>query len=925
MRSPVLAIVWEVGLGHRRGFLGVLTALPVCALGAHWLAAPERNEWLSALATVPLGFCLLALFVFFTFTEESREQKLAVFPVRLFSLPVRTVGLVAVPMISGALAVALFSVAWTTLVLSPLGGSPALLRPAAILVTGLNLYLAAMWGLAHFRLGRLFVCGVIGVLLVWGLVFPEALMPEAWAGLSHGGQHTVLLTGALALNSAAFVWAWTAVELQRHARPRATTGGIACRQTLGSATRTPLRPFSSPAQAQLWMEWRRNGRILPGVLLLLLVVGLPVLPLVIEFNPANTLQVAGWMILAPLALATVLGKAFAVVDFWSQDLSLPPFVAVRPQGSADLVFCKLRVAALSTALAWGLLMVGLGIMLAFWGDAALGKDIWRQFRSDHSRAGQFLIALLALMALLCITWRQLTVSLWLGLFGRVGVFSAAVVIGFALYFVGLPWLANWALGQDFLRWETRVPWDWFIWAITAMFVGKMGLASWSWNKSYHRGLVSAQRILGYWGFWVASTACLVALIVLALPGYPWIRNGLALFGLLWMPLARTGLATLSLSANRHRTPKAGRLALPPVASSTEPQMAISPGRSKIMTLALPSVAGALCVVAIVMAFRVVDHVPHGVSGGECQLRLLQLGEGSPTVVLESDLRGVIESWWPLLRELADNHRVVAYDRAGRAGSSPSSSPLTGERVAQQLHAALADARIAPPYLFVGNGAGASHARIFAHRYPDEIAGLVLIDPPPNETSAEALAWLDANRAEQMPEIRRWMQMYPAGVYGYGLLQFELAEQRLELLPLPARAAARGVRWDEVTDGTLYGMGINVGCMEPGPADEFRRMDEIVLEDRRAWPLPAVPVTLITGLKRGLLGNVDRPCLDDFLANRKLAQHRDWLQKLPSARHIVTLESGGDMPPDQPELIIRAVREMCSPSSSPRPAPSPGVP
>jgi pimeloyl-ACP methyl ester carboxylesterase len=918
VRSPVPAILWEIGLAHRRGFAALAAAVPVCAVAAHFLAAPERNELMSALAMVSLGFCLLALFVFFTFTETSREQKVAVFPVRLFALPVKTVVLVATPMLSGAVVVGLFSLAWSKFVLAPLGETSALLRAPVILATGLMTYMATMWGMARFRLGRLFLCGVIGVVLIWGLVFPEALLPEGLAGMPEAWQRAALAAGAAVLNLAAFVWAWIAVERQRHVRVRATPSQVALPWSVTSTVQKPSRPFASSAQAQFWMEWRRNGRLLPGATILFALVAAAGLPLLIEFNGVNTLKVAGWMMLFPLALATLLGKSMAVVDFWSQEMTLPPFVAVRPQSCADIVFAKMRAAAWSAGLSWCGLLAGVGIVLGLWGDTSLVRQAWQEFRAGHSAAQQLLIIALALLAVLVLTWRQLVVSLYVGLFGRVGVFGAAVVVSFAGYFVALPWVTNWAVDQGPLRWEPTVPWQMFIWAITGTFLAKMCLAFWAWNLSCRHGLVSAHRFLRFWAFWTVSTGCLTGLVLLALPGYPWMRNCLALFFLLAVPLARPGLAPLALSANRHRKPTDSLAAGWRVFADLNLRAPESRAANRTVPIAAGVHALAMNLLVVIAAFSLAAQVPHRVGAGDCRLRLLSLGKGSPTILLESDLQSVIESWWPVIQDLARDHRVVAYDRAGRGGSGVSSGPISGERVAQRLHAALVNAKVPSPYVLVGSGVGALHARIFAHRYPREIAGIVLVDPPLAETTTDAMNWLQTNRAELMPEIRKWLQMYPAGVYGYGVREFQLAEQQLELLPPAARKAERNVRWDEVTDGTLYGMGINFGYMAPGPAEEFQQMDEIVLEDRRAWPLPAVPVTLLTGLKRGLLGSVDRPALDDFLAERKLTQHREWLGRLPAARQIVTLESGGDLLGDHPQLILQAVREMCQPlAASPR--------
>jgi pimeloyl-ACP methyl ester carboxylesterase len=906
VQHPAFAILWEIWAAHRRGFVGLAAAIPACAMAARLMAAPGQNFFWSGLAVVLLGFCLLALFVFFTFTETSREHKLAVFPVRLFALPVKTGVLVATPMLSGAVVVTVFYLAWAKLVVTPLGEAPALVRPGLILATGLTTYTAIMWGMARLRLCRLFLCGLIGVLLVWELIFPEALLPDALARVSLGWQTAIQCAGLVVLNSGAFLWARVAVEGQRHERMRSHRAAAA--QSTWQANATKL-PFRTSAQAQCWMEWRRNGRLLPGGVILFALLAISGLPMVIEFNGANTLTVAGWMILFPIAMATLLGKSFAAADFWSQDMTVPPFLAIRPQSCGDIVFAKIRTAAFSAGLGVVLLLSGLVMVLVLWGDNSLVRQGWQEFRTAHSSYALILIVLMSVVALALLTWRQLVVSLYVGLFGKAGVFATTVIASFAVYFVGLPWLVNWALDEGFLRWESRMPWRVLLWATAGIFSAKMWLAWWGWSQSHRRGLLTRRSICIYWLCWMAGTACLAALVLLAFPGYWWVRNCLALLCLLVLPLARPGLAPLALAANRHRTPSAGQAAAAHRLLRPGLTVSVTQPLPRALAIAWPGLAATLSLLTIVAARMVSDHTPGRVDAGDCRLRLLQMGRGSPTIVLESDIRGVIETWWPVQRELARNCRVVSYDRAARGGSVPSTPSSTAGQAVEQLHAALARAKVPPPYLLVGNGLGALHSRIFAHRYPQEVAGLVLLDPPQIETSTEALNWLQAHRAELVPEIQKWLPMFPPGVRGYGIREFKIAEQRLELLPPRARDAARNIRWDEVTDGTLYGMGINFGYMAPGPADEFQRMDEALLEDRSAWPLPAVPVTLITGMKRGLFGNVDRPSLDDFLAEQKLAQHCEWLERLPSARHIVTMQSGGDIPADQPSLLVQSVRQM----------------
>jgi pimeloyl-ACP methyl ester carboxylesterase len=103
------------------------------------------------------------------------------------------------------------------------------------------------------------------------------------------------------------------------------------------------------------------------------------------------------------------------------------------------------------------------------------------------------------------------------------------------------------------------------------------------------------------------------------------------------------------------------------------------------------------------------------------------GSGGPTVVLESGLGEMSLDWRIVQPELATFSRVVAYDRAGLGWSEPGPQPRTAGRIADELHAALHNAGVPGPYVLVAHSNGAKDARIFASRYRDEVAGLVLVD------------------------------------------------------------------------------------------------------------------------------------------------------------------------------------------------------
>ena len=73
-------------------------------------------------------------------------------------------------------------------------------------------------------------------------------------------------------------------------------------------------------------------------------------------------------------------------------------------------------------------------------------------------------------------------------------------------------------------------------------------------------------------------------------------------------------------------------------------------------------------------------------------------------------------------------RVIAYDRAGFGWSDPGPEPRDALQNVRELHSALAKAGIPVPYVLVGHSYGGAVARVFTAEYPDEVVGIVLVDP-----------------------------------------------------------------------------------------------------------------------------------------------------------------------------------------------------
>lgn len=120
--------------------------------------------------------------------------------------------------------------------------------------------------------------------------------------------------------------------------------------------------------------------------------------------------------------------------------------------------------------------------------------------------------------------------------------------------------------------------------------------------------------------------------------------------------------------------------------------------------------------------------------GGYRLHINCTGNGSPTVVIESGWGDMSAAWGWVQPEVAKTTRVCTYDRAGMGWSEVSPQPRTAREYAKELHALLAKANERGPYVLVGHSMGGFTVIVYAHDYPAEVSGLVLIDAQDLPTS-----------------------------------------------------------------------------------------------------------------------------------------------------------------------------------------------
>ncbi len=103
----------------------------------------------------------------------------------------------------------------------------------------------------------------------------------------------------------------------------------------------------------------------------------------------------------------------------------------------------------------------------------------------------------------------------------------------------------------------------------------------------------------------------------------------------------------------------------------------------------------------------------------------KLGADHPTIVVEHSLGGV--EGYLLVDALSHLGQVCIYDRAGYGWSDHSPRPRTSDQIVAELDTLLTQAGIKPPYLLVGNSFGSYNVRLYAHRFPQKVVGIVLTD------------------------------------------------------------------------------------------------------------------------------------------------------------------------------------------------------
>lgn len=157
-----------------------------------------------------------------------------------------------------------------------------------------------------------------------------------------------------------------------------------------------------------------------------------------------------------------------------------------------------------------------------------------------------------------------------------------------------------------------------------------------------------------------------------------------------------------------------------------------------------------------------------------RFRFRTMGSGTTTVIFESGMSDSLETWGSIPDSVARFARVFLYDRADIGKSDSSREPRTIPNMVKELQVLLKHEKISPPYILAGHSLGGYITRYFTAYYPDEVKGLLLLDPSP-EAYWKSMSKKELNnyikggtewyRTRFKPQYRKeWYQFIPNMVY-----------------------------------------------------------------------------------------------------------------------------------------------------------------
>jgi pimeloyl-ACP methyl ester carboxylesterase len=257
-----------------------------------------------------------------------------------------------------------------------------------------------------------------------------------------------------------------------------------------------------------------------------------------------------------------------------------------------------------------------------------------------------------------------------------------------------------------------------------------------------------------------------------------------------------------------------------------------------------------------------------VSIGTHSLHIRCTGKGSPTVVIDTGIGDTSQRWQSIQAQVVQVTRVCTYDRAGYGKSEPGPQPRHSQRAADELKQLLENAGVREPYVLVGHSLGGLNVQVFADRYPDLVAGLILLDPAP-------LAFITG---QAFPELYRMFEQQAAELQ-------QMAE------------AARQSTDAEAQTKTNY--------LEAVASEHAALITESVSQVAAIASFGNISLVVIGSGKPNPAFGEQAEVFQQFW----IEQNRELATKSTNGTFVLAQESSHYLHEDAPELVVDAIRQV----------------